>query len=259
MQSKPVYAIYDAQIFLMNLKSLLLSWLGALLFLAGILIGLALSGAVAWSESEARVYSSFNGEANLAIECPLIISRSESGVVNAKIVNLTGEEIKPVVTAQISHGKVPREIKQTFPLRSLKSESVQWTVDFSDVIFERVILVNVLQSRYSNNPSRSGSCGILVFSLFGLTGMQTFMLVLAVSLTLMFAGGALWLNVRQPLDKFSGNIVQINSVLFVVTSLALLSAWAHWWGLALFFDALIMLVMGVIITEFILFSQKHRE
>ena len=249
----------DHQKFFMNLKSLLLSWLGALLFLSGVLVGLSLSGAVAWSESEARVYSSFNGEANLAIECPLIISRSESGVVDVRIVNLTGEEIRPVVTALISHGTVPRQIKQTFPLSSLKSESVQWIVDSSDVIFERVILVNVLQSRYSNNPSRSGSCGILVFSLFDLTGMQTFGLIFAISLTLVFAGGALWLYVRQPLDKLSGNIVQINSVLLAVTILALLSAWARWWGLALFFDALIMLVMGVIITEFILFPQKHKE
>ena len=191
--------------------------------------------------------------------CPLIISASESGMVNTEIVNLTGEEIKPVVTVEISHGKVPREIKETFFLMSLKSEGLQWTVDSSDVIFDRVILVNVLQSRYSNNPSRSGSCGILVFSLFGLTGMQTFALVLGVSLVLMLGGSGLWLYARQPLDKFAGNIVQINSVLFVVTIFALLSTWARWWGLALFFDALLLLIMGVIITEFILFSQKYRD
>ncbi|HKY55782.1 MAG TPA: hypothetical protein VJM08_15800, partial [Anaerolineales bacterium] len=175
------------------------------------------------------------------------------------IVNLTGEDIKPVVTAEISHGRVPREVKQTLSLGSLKRELVQWKVDSSDVIFERVILVNVLQSRYSNNPSRSGSCGILVFSLFGLTGMQTFALVFAASLILMLFGGWLWLYARRPLDKFSGNIVQINSVVLGITILALVSTWAHWWGLALFFDALILLVMGVIITEFVLFSQRHRD
>ena len=243
----------------MKLRALLLSWLGALLFLGGILIGLALSGAFAWGESEARIYSSFNGDSNLAIKCPLIISRAETAAVSAEIVNLTGEDIRPVVTAEISHGKVPREIKKTFSLRALKSESVQWTIGSSDVIFERVILVNVLQSRYSNNPSRSGSCGILVFSLFGLTGVQTFGLLLGVSLVLMLAGGGLWLYARQPLDKFSGSLVQINTILLAVTILALLSTLVRWWGLALFFDALILLVMGVIITEFVLFSQKYRD
>ena len=243
----------------MSLRTLLLSWLGALLFIAGVLVGLALSGAVAWGESEARVYSSFNGDSNLAIKCPLILSPAETAAVSAEIVNLTGEDIKPVVTVEISHGKVPREIKKTFSLRSLKSESIEWVVDASDVIFERVILVNVLQSRYSNNPSRSASCGILVFSLFGLTGVQTFGLLLGVSLMLMLAGGGLWLYVRRPLDKFSGSLVQINTILLAVTILALLSTLARWWGLALFFDALILLVVGVIITEFVLFSPKYRD
>ena len=243
----------------MKFRLLLFSWLGALLFLAGVFVGLTLSGAVAWGESEARIYSSFNGDSNLAIKCPMIISPAETGTISAEIVNLTGEDIKPVVTVEITHGKVPREIKQTFPLKSLKSESVQWIVDSSDVIFERVILVNALQSRYSHNPSRSGSCGILVFNLFGLTGVQTFGLLLGFSLILMLAGGGLWLHVRRPLDRFSGSLVQINTVLLAVTILALLSTLARWWGLALFFDALILLVMGVIITEFVLFSQKYRE
>jgi hypothetical protein len=242
-----------------KLRLLLLSWVAGLIFLAGVLIGLSLSGAVAWGESEARIYSSLNGEADLGIECPLIISPAESGVVNAEIINLIGEDIKPVLTVEISHGKVPRAISQTVPLASGESETVQWVVDSSDVIFERLILVNALQSRYSDNPSRSGSCGILLFSLFGLTGMQTFGLVFIVSLIVMLAGGGLWLYVRRPLDKFSGNIVKINSILLAVTILALLSTWARWWGLTLFFDALIVLVMGVIITEFVLFSQKYGD
>lgn len=245
--------------FPMNLRPLLLSWLGALVFLAGVLTGLALSGAVAWGESEARIYSSFNGDSNLGIQCPMILSSAEKGVVTAEIVNLTGEEIKPVVSAEISHGRVPREVQQTFPLSALKSQSVEWIVDSSDIIFERVILVNVLQSRYSNNPSRSGSCGILVFSLLGLTGIQSFVLLLGVSLILMFSGGALWLRARRPLDKFSESVFQINFVLFVTTILALLGTLFRWWGMALFFDALALLVMGVISTEFILFSQKHKE
>lgn len=243
----------------MNARPLLLSWLGALLFIAGVLLGLALSGAFAWGESEARIYSSFNGDNDLGIQCPLILSPAEEGVVKAEIVNLTGEEIKPIVTVEISHGQVPREIQQTFQLGSLKSENVEWTVDASDVIFNRVILVNAQQSRYSNNPSRSGSCGILVLSLFGLTGIQSFGLTLGVSLILMVAGGALWLQARRPLDKFSESVFQINLVLFVITILALLSTLLRWWGMALFFDALALLVMGVIITEFVLFSQKHKE
>lgn len=227
--------------------------------MAGVFTGLGLSGAFAWAESEARVSSPFNADSDLGMQCPLILSPAEKGVVTAEIVNLTGEAVKPIFRVEISHGRVPRQIQQTFELGSLKSEHMEWTVDSSDVIFERVILVNAQQSRYKSNPSRSGSCGILVFSLFGLTGIQSFGLVLVVSLLLMFAGGVLWLKDRRPLDKFSKEVFQINSVLFVVIVLALLSTLARWWGMALFFDALALLVMGVIITEFVLFSQKHKD
>ena len=93
----------------MNLKSLLLSLLGALLFLAGVLSGLLLSAAVVWSESEARVYTSFNGERRLKVECPLMLSPVESAAVRADIINSTDEEIKPVVSVEISHPKIPRK------------------------------------------------------------------------------------------------------------------------------------------------------
>ena len=243
----------------MKLKSLLWSWLGALLFLAGALTGLSISGAYAWGESEARIYSSFDGDIGLRLKCPFMLSPDESGVVRAEAINLIDEEIKPVVTAAISHGKVPREITQTLSLAPLESETVEWIVDSSDAIFERLILVNVLQSRFGDNPSRSGSCGILLFNLFGLTGMQTFALGFAVSIIAMLAGGGLWYYAHRPLNKFSGSIVQINLVLFGITIFALLTAWARWWGLTLFFDALILLVMGIILTEFVLFSQQHKD
>jgi hypothetical protein len=243
----------------MRLKRLFISWLGALLFLVGVAVGLALSASVVWAESEAVVYSSYNGERNLVIKCPLMISPAESGMVHAEIINLTDEEIKPVISAEISHSKAPREINQTVPLASGESGKLQWVVDSSDVIFERLILVNVLQSRYRDSPARAASCGILVYHLFGLTGTQSFAVVFAISLVIMLSGGWLWLSARGPSDKSSGNIVQINAVLLGVTILALLSTWARWWGLTLFFDALIVLVLGVIVTEFILFPQKSRD
>ena len=134
---------------------------------------------------------------------------------------------------------------------------MQWTVDPSDVIFERMILVNILQSQYRDNPSRLGSCGIFILSLFGLPGAQTFALAFAVSLVAMLSGAALWLYVRWPLSRLATNIAQISIVLFVITILALLTTIPRLWGLTLILDALILLIFGVIITEFGLFSQKY--
>ena len=240
----------------MNLRSLLILWLGGLLFLAGVLAGLSLSAVVVWGESEARIYTSYNAERRLKVQCPLMLSPVESATVSADIINPTNEEIKPVILAEVSHTKIPRKVSKTLMLAPGGSETVQWTVDPSDVIFERLILVNILQSRYRDNPSRLGSCGIFIFSLFGLPGAQTFALVFAISLVAMLSGSALWLYASWPLNNLATNIAQPSVVLLVITILALLTTIPRLWGLTLILDALIVLIFGVIITEFGLFSQK---
>lgn len=243
----------------MKSNSILLAWLGALLFYAGVFLGLALSSAVAWAESEALVASPSNAELGLALHCPAMISAQQSAIVDAHITNLTEEEIKPVVTAEISHGELPRELRQTVLLGPQESTTVEWSVDAADVVFDRLILVSVLQSPYSDNPSRSGSCGILLFDLFGLNGGQTFALLLAASLLLSSAGGGLWTYARWPLAPFSVSIVQIHSILFGATLLTLVCTLAGRWGLAIFFDVVILIVLGVILTEFLFAGGKHSD
>ena len=243
----------------MNLKSRLKSAVAYLLFLVGVLVGSVLSASVTWGQMEAALYTSFNGNARLHLECPFMLSSEESSVIRADIVNDLDEEITPRVSAEISHDRIPRRVDQTVVLAAGASETVEWTVNPSHVIFNRLIVVNILQSPYAENPSFLGSCGILVFSLFGMTGAQTFRFVFGISLAAMLAGGALWINMLRPLNHFSKNLVQINAVLLGITILALWSTIPRWWGLTLFFDVLILLVVGVMITEFGLFPQKSRD
>jgi hypothetical protein len=240
----------------MQLRSTFKSWLGVLLFLIGVLLGLGLSGSVTTGGSEAWLYTSNNADAGLRLSCPYMLAPKERGTVSAKIANSTSEEIKPVVTAQISHANLPREEQQTVLLKAKESKTVEWMVNSSDVIFEHLIIVNISQARYRDNPSLFGSCGILLFSLFGLSGELTFGLLLASSVTAMLIGGRLWSKERpQPLSEFSINLTQISKALMAITILALLSMFPRWWGLTLVLDALILLVTGVIFTDFLLLSK----
>jgi hypothetical protein len=240
----------------MQLKSKFKSWLGGLLFLTGVVIGLVLSAFVTWGETEAYLYTFYNSDARFTVKCPHMLAPTESGIIQARITNITKEDIKPVVTAQISHGDLPRQFEQTVPLLADESKTVKWTVVPSDVIFGDLILVNILQSRYRDNPSFLGSCGIILFHVPGLTGMQSFILIMAVSLVAMLGGGMLWLTGRrQPLSEFSVNFMRINKTLMTITVLTMLSTLPRWWGFTLFFDALILLVMAVIFTDFVLLSK----
>jgi hypothetical protein len=243
----------------MQRRSTFKSWFGALLFLTGVLLGLTLSAFVTWGESEAGLYTPNNADAGLRLKCPYMLAPTEPGMVSANIVNTTNDEIKPVVTAQISHENLPRQVTQTILLSAKESKIVEWTIDSSDVIFGNLILVDVIQSRYRDNPSLFGSCGILLFSLFHFTGAQTFGSLMIISLVAMLLGGRLWLLERpQPLNSFSSSLTGISTTLMIITVLALLSMFPRWWGLTLVLDALIFLVMGVILTDFVLFS-KHKS
>src|SRR6185369_12092782 len=134
------------------------------------------------------------------------------------------------------------EEQQTVLLKGKESTTAEWTVDSSDVIFGHLIIINVSQARYRDNPSLFGSCGILLFSLFGLSGELTFGSLFVSSVIAMLIGGRLWLKERrQPLSEFSINLTQISKALMAITILALLSMFPRWWGLTLVLDALILL------------------
>jgi len=232
------------------------SWQGGLLVLAGVLLGLALSAATTWSETEAVLYTTLQGDTNLDVKCPLMLAPDEEGTITAKVANLINEEITPTVTAEISHTALPRRTEQVVVLKPHRSETLHWPVNSSDIVFEYLILVNIRQGRFRENPSMLGSCGILAFSLFGLSGFASFSLLMAASLAAMLTGAILWFQAHQPLDDYSLNLGRAGATLIAITVLALLSLFPRWWGLTLFLDALILLVIGVIFTEFIIGPQK---
>ncbi|MFN8412208.1 MAG: hypothetical protein U0Z26_07460 [Anaerolineales bacterium] len=244
----------------MKLKPIILSVLGAVLFITGILIGLGVSAAYAWAESEAYVFSTYNADGNLHLKCPVLLSPNESGLVTGNIVNVIDRNIKPQVSSQISHPGLPLKAEQTVELVVGESKTLEWTVSASDNQFNRLILVNVIQSHYQNNPSYVGSCGILLFSLFGLNGNQTLILLFVASLVAMISGGLILLLMQvRPMDNYAVNLTRICSVLMGMAILALFGVLPRLWVLTIFLDALVLLIAGVIFTDFILFPQKYKD
>ena len=114
-----------------RLKRFALSSLGMLIFLAGILLELSLSGGVLWGEVEARTYTPQIGDLGLAVNCPLMLSPSESGMISAAITNTLDEETKPLVTAGISRTDGQQQLRQTLDLAPHETRVVSWTVNSS--------------------------------------------------------------------------------------------------------------------------------
>ncbi len=241
------------------MKRLALSLVGGLIFLAGILLILFLSGGVLWGEIEARTYTPQIGDDGLGINCPFILSPSETGTISAAITNTLDEETSPVVTAEISRTEGQQQLSQTLSLAAHEKQTLRWTVDPSEIIYGRLILVNILQSRYRDLPSRQGACGILVLSLFSLTGLQAFGLLLFTGFMSSLLGAAIWLRANQPLNDLGRSTAQACGVIAGLAIAGLLAAVPRWWGLILFFDFLTLIVMAVVLTEFVLFPGRRRN
>ena len=241
------------------MKRFALSVLGGLIFLAGILLELSLSGGVLWGELEARTYAPQIGDAGLAVNCPYILSPSESGTVSAAITNTLDEETRPVVTAEISRTDGEQQLSQTLSLAAHETQTLQWTVDPSEILFGRLILVNIVQSRYRDLVSRQGACGILVLSLLGLNGMQTFSLLFFAGLIITSLGAAIWLRVNWPLNDLRRSTAQACVIIAGLTTAGLLAALPRWWGLILFIDFITLIIMAVVFTEFVLFPGRRRN
>jgi hypothetical protein len=218
-------------------------------FLAGILLGLFLSSGILWGEVEAYTRETGSNGPRLGLDCPLMLSPDESGQVSTRITNTTGESVKPVITAEIN-GKPG--LDQTLSLAPGEARSLDWTVDSSARIFDRMILVNMYQGRYRDLEPRQGSCGILVYSLFGMSGTGTFRLIFGASVLLMILGGFLWLSARSPLKAADAKLTYASGFLGSLVLASLLSSLPRWWGLILLLNALILLMIGIIITEFII-------
>jgi len=237
----------------------LLSLLAILLFMAGVLSQLALSGGVVWAEVEASSYETETTGGGLSLDCPLLLSASESGMITTSITNTLDQSALPTITTDISTADGMKNQKQTLSFAPHETRSLQWPVNNLNVIFGRLILVNVMQGRYGDLASNSSFCGILVFSLFNLTGGQSLVLVFVGSLFLILASGILWQGTHAPHETSPDQTLKACGGLAGVSTLALLTALPRWWGLTLFLDAFALIMLTVILTELLLFPRSNKS
>ena len=106
-----------------------------------------------------------------------------------------------------------------------------------DIVFERVILVNILQRPYRDLPFRQGACSILVYSLFGLTGGATMTLIVSIGVLASLLGAALLYLKFHPFTERTKSFAQLLGIFLSLILLGLLAALTRRWDLTLVLDA----------------------
>lgn len=242
----------------MNNQPVLKQWLGTLLFLISIAIGLSLAGVMTWGEMESNLSITLPDAKGLQLSCPLMLAYNETGTVQAVIVNETEKEVKPVIRAGFGQpdSLSQQKIEETHVLAPKETKTLQWSIDASQSAFGRIIPVTIIQSRYSHNPPRWGACGVLLFSLFGLSGAATLTLIIGTSLLLLAAGIYLAYPVLAARDDATKNLRQVGGVLTFLTITVLISAVFRWWGLSILIEAISLIALGTFVIDIFFGQQK---
>ncbi len=237
--------------------------LSVLLFVFGVLFGVALSAGVIWGDLEASMFdASIGGEAPLkTLKCPVMMTTRELGMVSADFTNSLERPVEFRVRTHISEGYITlmREINTKLPLEPGETQSLKWAVSPDDAAFGgRLILLRVRLFPKYPLPSRHASCGILVMDLPYLTGNQFFTLALAASLLSMAGGAGLWFIANRPLKKSGRDVLRAMGALAgCVLAVTVASLLGHWF-LSVFIFVITLLLIGAIVGYFLqAFSATH--
>jgi hypothetical protein len=234
----------------------LIRTLGVLIFSAGILLGLALSATAVWGDLEAMQFDrdlTLLRDASLTtLRCPVILDREETGTVHATFKNSLDRPVILLIRAHVSrYLTLLREDVVRLPLEAGEKQSLQWTVDAEDIVYEHLILVKVHQHRRYPLPGRTGSCGMVVLDLRGLTGTQVVVAAVVGSLLAIALGLGLWTVTAGPLTGSNLEVVRAMALVTVgavFTMLASLLGWWMWGGLALVAS---ILLIGAVIGHYL--------
>lgn len=216
------------------------------IFFFGIFLGLTLAIMVIWSALEAQAYfytgatyETFNG-----LDCPLFLTRSETGAITATFDNPGNAEIQPYYKVEIS-GLLTRKFENQFTLAARESKSVQWTVDANDIDLGSFIFVKLNILPDADHWTRQALCGIMVLNVPGLTGEQIFIPALLVSLFAIAIGFIL--SNSLPDANASTNLGRAMQALGVSALAAMFFAFTGWTLAALIFGVVAILLLFIIL------------
>ncbi|MCL7452930.1 MAG: hypothetical protein M8467_07750 [Anaerolineae bacterium] len=229
--------------------------LSMLLFSIGLLLGLALSTVAVWADIEAMRFDrglTLLRDASLStLRCPVILDSEKTGTVRASIKNSLDRPVTLLIRAHVSrYLTLMREDVTRLRLEAGETQSLEWAVDSEDIVYEHLILVKVHQHRSYPLLGRTGSCGIVVLDLPGLTGPQVVAGAVAGSLLGIALGLGLWLATARPLGASNLEVVRAMGVVAASAVLVMIASLLGWWllgGLALIAT---LLLIGAVVGHF---------
>jgi len=159
--------------------------LGQLVFLIGILSGALLSGMFVWVNLEHYLYGfySLRGKPIRTLKCPLVMTKSETGIVQVSFKNELDRTSEFTLRADFSTST--GEITSTRSKVSIEpgmTQHYEWEVSTENVTRHLFIFAKVFAYASYKLPFREASCGIWVLDVPYFTGQQIYTFLLTLTL-----------------------------------------------------------------------------
>jgi hypothetical protein len=242
----------------MKFRAAILRIMGVLIFVSGVLLGVAFSAGIVWGYLEATLFDPSGGADSLmgSLHCPLIVTPAQPGIVTASAKNPSENKMTRNMKVHISEGYLTlmREINDYPVLEPGETKRYEWTVTADDAVFDRLILVRAHLRGYYPYPSEGGSCGILVVDILNLTGGQVVALAIGGSTLFMAAGVGLWIVGNRPSTDQRRKAANAMMVLAGVVLAGMLANLGGWWLLAGILLLISVLVMVEVFRHYVLYK-----
>lgn len=235
----------------------------AAVFSLGVLFGMVMLGASVYADFEATLFDVFLNAASSPrlIDCPILLSSRESGIVSASIKNQGDTPIMRLVRAHISRGHLTlmREFEQRIELAPGEKVNLEWEVTEKDAAYGHLIFAKVIFLKDDRNPIQRGSCGILVLNLpFGLSGRTVVATMYIVSFICIILALGLWWRYGRSYTGLRMEATRAMFVLGVVVLVGLIFALLGWWEAAAGAFYLAILAIGVVVPHFLINLLRNR-
>ena len=228
----------------MKIKSLRL--LSSLIFFLGVILGFVLAIISLWNQVEALNYF-FKGASYApfqGLKCPIMMTRSETGVVTSVFDNPADSEDNFSYKIEISNIVSFRIIEDQITVPAHQTKDVAFTVTKDDIDLQFFIFVKITISPNSSRPTRVATCGIMVLNNQNLNGKQIFAITFALSLLGIVVGLSVWQRISGEVDS---NIKRLMQTLAIVVLLAMFAGLIGWWlaGTVLAVITILLLLISV--------------
>ncbi len=226
----------------------------ALIYAAGVLLGVVFLALTIWGDLEATLFESWlrTDKPLSTLSCPVMITRDEVGIVSVRVDNTLERDITVLVRTHISDGFITLihaiDARPTIPAGEV--ETLSWEIEADDAVWGLFVLNRVYVAASYPVPSRGAMCGVLVAPVTGLTGNQLVVIILTLSFLAMAVGLFLWVRSHHPLVGRSRELTYAMGFLAVALVIGILFSLPGQWILALLFGVIAIFLVVILLGSY---------